>query len=67
MALEKFIVGKHDDCKHEGRASERRRIQAAEWELKDYLTMIPGEVYIIDASDSIRQDYGKSPNNSETE
>lgn len=29
MAIEKFINGKHDDCKHEGRRSTVRRLQAA--------------------------------------
>jgi hypothetical protein len=37
MALEKFIVGKHDDGKHEGKASELRRIASAEEELRDFL------------------------------
>lgn len=36
MAKEKIIHGKVDNGKHEGKASEVRRIEAAEFELKDY-------------------------------
>lgn len=44
MAIEKFIHGKRDSCKHEGLASTRRREQEADYELKLYLE---GEEVII--------------------
>lgn len=37
MAKEKFIKGKHDDCKHEGLRASRRRLEEAESKLYDYL------------------------------
>lgn len=36
MSLEKFIRGKLDDCKHAGRASNRRREQEADNRLSEY-------------------------------
>lgn len=36
MSKEKFISGKKDDCKHEGKRGEIKRIQEAENQLKDY-------------------------------
>ncbi len=38
MAKEKFINGKRDDAKHDGRASNVRREQQADYELQQALT-----------------------------
>lgn len=38
MALEKFIAGKHDDARHEGKRAELRRMASADQSLKDYQT-----------------------------
>lgn len=37
MAKEKFIIGKHDDASHDGKASNVRREQQADYELKQAL------------------------------
>lgn len=37
MAVEKFIHGKQDSCKHDGLYANRKRLQQAEYSLQDYL------------------------------
>ena len=36
MGAEKFITGKVDDSRHEGRAAERRRLQETDQQLHDF-------------------------------
>lgn len=36
MALEKFIRGKHDDCKHDGLYSNRKREQQADFHMRNW-------------------------------
>lgn len=43
MALEKFIKGKKDSGKHEGKASTVRREQEARQKLKDYYSGVDNE------------------------
>lgn len=37
MAVEKFITGKHDSGRHDGRYANVKREQAADFELQDFL------------------------------
>jgi len=61
MAVEKFIRGKRDDCHHDGKAANTRRLQAAIFEQQvglemyyeaqevkeERVTMTPGVEYLI--------------------
>lgn len=44
MAKEKFIRGKKDDAQHDGRASNVRREQEADFALHDYLQLMEPNV-----------------------
>lgn len=37
MAVEKFIRGKCDDAKHDGAYANRKRLEQAEYHLRDFL------------------------------
>lgn len=48
MAKEKFIKGKHDNCKHDGLYSIRKREQQAQYELDNwYIEMQEGIEYTL--------------------
>lgn len=47
MATEKFIQGKKDHCHHDGKASHKRRLDAANADLEFYNSMPTHEILIF--------------------
>ncbi len=53
MAIEKYIIGKHDDAAHVGRYANVRRLAEAEQRMIDYLEGSDGQDLLGEATEMI--------------